>query len=69
MTMLGAGLVTCALLALISPDGADAPSSYVVDGFFGDAHVAPATESEADCWCRQIAWRGDDAPLSFLPES
>ena len=37
LTMLGAGLVTCALLALISPDGADAPPSYLVDGFFGDA--------------------------------
>jgi hypothetical protein len=68
MTMLGAGLVTCALLALISPDGADAPTSYVVDGFFGDSWAAAIREPVADCWCRDILWRGDRAPLSFLPE-
>jgi len=67
LTMLGAGLVTCALLALISPDGHDARDGYVVDGFFGDAHPVGPTEPEADCWCRQITWRGDHTPISWLP--
>jgi hypothetical protein len=67
LTMLGAGLVTCALLALISPDGHDAPDGYVVDGFFGDAHSVGPTAPASDCWCRQIAWRGDDTGISWLP--
>ena len=64
LTMLGAGLVTCALLTLISPDGRDAPDGYVVDGFFGDAHPMGPAAPLPDCWCRQIAWRGDHAPIS-----
>lgn len=68
LTMLGAGLITCALLALISRDGVDAPAGYLADGFFGDAHSLAPTEPVADCWCRQIAWQGDDAPLSWVSE-
>jgi molybdopterin/thiamine biosynthesis adenylyltransferase len=68
LTMLGAGLVTCALLAVISPDGQDAPVGYVVDGFFGDAHLVGPAAPIGDCWCRQVAWLGDDAQISWLPQ-
>ena len=68
LTMLGAGLVTCALLALISPDGKDIPDGYLVDGFFGDARPVGPAAPNGDCWCRQIAWQGDTAPITWLPE-
>jgi len=68
LTMLGAGLVTCALLALICPDGTDVPVGYLVDGFFGDSYLVGPDEPVDDCWCRRIAWLGDDAPISWMPE-
>ncbi len=68
LTMLGAGLMTCALLSLISPDGQDAPSSYVIDGFFGDAIPNGAPVKNTSCWCQAIARQGDNASLTFLPE-
>lgn len=69
LTVLGAGLATCALLALVSPDGQDAPSGYLVDGFFGDARPVGPTDPVDGCWCRTISWLGDDAPISWMSDA
>ena len=68
LTVLGAGLGACALLALLSEEGDVAPSAYWIDGFFGDSReLHPATPSSA-CRCRSQLGRGDHMPPSLLPD-
>lgn len=67
LTVLGAGMATCALLALISDDGDVIPSGYWFDGMFGDAREAEPKEPRADCRCRQQRALGDTAVIPFIP--
>ena len=53
LTVLGAGLATCALLALLSGEASVVPSAYLVDGFMGDAFEAPLADPLPTCRCRQ----------------
>lgn len=66
LTVLGSGLATCALLALLSDDAEAAPSSYWVDGFLGDAVQAESAAPVPNCWCRSRLARGDSAPPPFI---
>lgn len=66
LTMLGSGLATCALLALLSDEGAAVPSSYWVDGFFGDARHGDCSEPAKGCRCRQHLGMGDKALPPFF---
>jgi len=59
LTVLGSGLATCALLTLLSEEGEVAPSSYWVDGFFGDSSESKVKEPVSGCRCRQNIGRGD----------
>ena len=67
LTVLGAGMATCALLALISDDGDVIPSGYWFDGMFGDAREAEPKEPRADCRCLQQRALGDTAEIPFIP--
>lgn len=62
LTVLGAGLATCALLALLSEEGEVAPSGYWVDGFFGDARETEPVQPVAGCRCRRLLGQGDRKP-------
>ncbi len=66
LTVLGSGLATCALLALLSEDGSVAPHGYWVDGFLGDAREVGPTEPVAGCWCRSRIGLGDAAAPPFI---
>ncbi len=70
LTVLGSGLGTCALLALLAEEGDVAPHGYWVDGFFGDSHETGPKEPLPDCWCRMRIGLGDLAapPFSMPPE-
>ena len=67
LTVLGAGMATCALLALISDDGDVIASGYWFDGMFGDAREAEPKEPRADCRCQQQHGLGDTAVIPFIP--
>ena len=67
LTVLGSGLATSALLALLSEEGDVIPSGYWIDGFLGDSHVSGSDEPRPDCRCRQQIGLGDSAPPPFIP--
>ena len=63
LTVLGAGIATCGLLALLSDDGDVISNGYVLDGMFGDAYEAKIREPKPDCRCRHTLGKGDrEAP-------
>lgn len=66
LTVLGSGLATCALLALLSEAGRVAPSAYVVNGLLGDAQERPPAEPAQQCRCRTLVSLGDCSPPPFL---
>jgi len=66
LTVLGSGLGTCALLALLSDEGEAAPSAYWVDGFLGDAHETEPGQPLAHCRCRTQIGLGDSAAPPLL---
>ena len=67
LTVLGSGLGTCALLTMLSEDGAVVPSGYIVDGFLGDAIISQPYEPNSSCRCQQRLGRGDTKSPGFLP--
>lgn len=67
LTALGAGLATCALLALLSSEGAVCPSGYWIDGLMGDSSETEPAEPVATCRCRSRIGIGDAPPPPFLP--
>lgn len=67
LTCMGAGLATCALLALLSDEGEVCPSGYWVDGLMGDSGETQPTEPVAACRCRSRIGSGDTSPPPFLP--
>lgn len=66
LTALGAGLATCALLALLSSEGDVCPPGYWVDGLMGDASETHPTEPLPTCRCRTRIAAGDSQPPPFL---
>jgi hypothetical protein len=68
LTALGAGLATCALLALLSSEGDVCPAGYWVDGLMGDAAETKPTEPLTTCRCRSRIAAGDTQPPPFIPE-
>jgi hypothetical protein len=66
LTALGAGLATCALLALLSREGDVCPSGYWVDGLMGDSSETQPAEPVASCRCRQRIGVGDSQPPPFM---
>jgi ThiF family len=63
LTVLAAGQAACALLALLSDRGSDAPSAYLTDALNPFLRVAPLDEPRGGCRCRTLVWQGDDAHL------
>lgn len=59
LTVLGSGLATCALLALLSSEGDVCPPGYLIDGLMGDSTLTQPTEPVPDCRCRSILGAGD----------
>ena len=59
LTALGAGLATCALLAMLSSEGEVSLSGYWVDGFMGDSGETQPIGPVATCRCRRRLGRGD----------
>jgi molybdopterin-synthase adenylyltransferase len=66
LTVLAAGQAACALLGLLSDRGADAPSAYLVDALNPFLRVGPLDGPRADCRCRALAGRADQARLSLV---
>ncbi|MGI9102553.1 MAG: ThiF family adenylyltransferase [Terriglobales bacterium] len=66
LTVLGAGLATCALIGLFAEDADSAPSAYWIDGLLGDARETAPAIPVSDCRCRLRISRGDTAPPPFL---
>jgi len=66
LTVLGAGMAICALLAFLSDDGNVIPSGYWFDGMFGDARETQPNEPRADCRCRQQFTLADAALVPFI---
>lgn len=69
LTVLGAGLAACALLALLSEEGEVAPNCYWIDGFFGDSREQEPQTHVDHCPRRAQHGRGDQAPPSLVPDS
>lgn len=69
LTVLGAGLATCALIALMSSEGEFCPSGYVVDGLMGDGFEVQPTEPKQGCRCRSQLGLGDTSPPPLLPDA
>jgi len=67
LTVLGSGLATSALLALLSEEGDVVPSGYWIDGFMGDSHITKPIHPKANCRCRQQLGLGDTSPPPFIP--
>ncbi len=68
LTVFVAGMMACALLAILSPDGADVPARYYLDGFFGYGGSLPGTETPiTSCICRTRTSRASVADLGLLP--
>jgi len=66
LTALGAGLATCALLALLSSEGDVCPSGYWVDGLMGDAAETHPLDPIPTCRCRAHLGAGDRQPPPFV---
>jgi len=66
LAVLGAGLATCAMLALLAEDGEVVSHGYLVDGFFGDAHEMKLKEPIPACRCRMNLGLGDTAAPPFM---
>ncbi len=66
LTVLGAGMATSALLALLSEDGDDIPSGYWCDGMFGDAGETDPREPVEGCRCGFLLAQGEQAPIPLL---
>ncbi len=66
LTVLGSGLATCALLAILSDEGEVASHGYWVDGFLGDAHDTSPNKPVSSCRCRSILGLGDSASPPFI---
>lgn len=60
LTVLGSGLATCRLLALLSEEGDVSPSGYIVDGFVVYAHETEPSHPVPGCRCRWSLGKGDD---------
>ncbi len=69
LTCLGASLASCALLTLLSAEGAVAPAGYVVDGFLAYVMETEPTEPKPDCICGAKRGRGDAAAPGFITPS
>lgn len=69
LTVMGAGMMSCALLALLSADGANAPTRYYYDGFFGHGSEVPGTpiEPSASCICRKRQSQANRTTLGLVP--
>jgi molybdopterin/thiamine biosynthesis adenylyltransferase len=67
LTVLGAGVASCALLALVSDDGDVSPSGFLVDGFVGYTMPTGPEEPMSECRCRERIGAGDRSPPPFLP--
>lgn len=65
LTVLGSGLATCAMLALLAEDGNVVSPGYLVDGFFGDAHKTKPEAPVSSCRCRINLGLGDTAAPPF----
>ncbi len=60
LTALGAGLATCALLAMLSGEGEACPSGYWIDGLMGDGAETQPIEPVPTCRCRKRLGAGDE---------
>jgi molybdopterin-synthase adenylyltransferase len=67
LTVLGAGLATCALLALLSGEGDVCPSGYIIDGLMGDSIETQPAEPLSTCRCCHQRGLGDTQPPPWLP--
>src|SRR5205823_6424926 len=65
LTALGAGLATCALLAMLSSEGEVCASGYWIDGLMGDSGETQPSEPLPTCRCRGRIGAGD--PGSMTP--
>lgn len=66
LTVLGAGMATSALLALLSEDGDVIPSGYWFDGMFGDARETDPREPLPNCRCRTLLAQAGQAAIPLL---
>ena len=69
LTALGAGLATCAVLAMLSGEGSVCPSGYWIDGLMGDSGETHPVEPNPGCRCRRHLGLGDIKRPPFLPEA
>lgn len=69
LTVLGSGLATCALLALLTGEGDVCPSGYIIDGLMGDGLETQPTEPDPKCRCRTQIALGDTQPPPFIVET
>jgi molybdopterin-synthase adenylyltransferase len=67
LTFTAAGLMTSALIALLSKEGEVAPAGYIVDGLLGYVQESRPTEPRDGCLCRARLGMGDALPPPLLP--
>jgi molybdopterin-synthase adenylyltransferase len=67
LTFTAAGLMTSALIALLSKEGEVAPAGYIVDGLLGYVQESRPTEPRDGCLCRSRLGMGDALPPPLLP--
>jgi hypothetical protein len=65
LTVMGAGMMSCALLAMLQSDAVDLPDSYMFDGHFGDSPRIPEVALRVDCSCHRLLGMADEADLGL----
>lgn len=66
LTVLGSGLATCAMIALLSEEGQVAPTGYWVDGLLGDNREVGPKMPLPGCRCTKYVGWGDRAAPPFV---
>lgn len=66
LTVLGAGLATCTLLALLSEESRVGRSGFVFDGFLGDLTDMGLHQPKAACRCQRQTGLADTSPPPLL---
>lgn len=66
LTVMAAGQGACALLALLSERGEDAPSAYLLDGLNPFLRIDQLEKPGHGCRCRELVGRGDQAMISLV---
>ncbi len=68
LTVLGAGMMSCVLLGLLSEDSDVLPGGIMFDGFMGDAPSVPTHDDASSCICQRRLGRAYEVDLGLYSD-